>query len=96
MFAAGIAKKRAAHMRGLTQWCWRLDEVLAKVNGELCCLWRAVDHEGEVLETRLTAKRDKAARRGLAPIASRPPVVMAGLDPAIHAAAPAKARSALA
>ena len=30
-------------------------------NGKLCYLWRAVDHEGEVLETVVTAKRDKAA-----------------------------------
>jgi putative transposase len=27
-----------------------LDEVFVKVNGKLCYLWRAVDHEGEVLE----------------------------------------------
>ena len=32
-----------------------------KINGKLCYLWRAVDHEGEVLETMVTAKRDKAA-----------------------------------
>ena len=32
-----------------------------KVNGRLCYLWRAVDHEGEVLEAVVTAKRDKAA-----------------------------------
>ncbi len=32
-----------------------------KVNGKLCYLWRAVDHEGEVLEALVTAKRDKAA-----------------------------------
>ena len=32
-----------------------------KVNGKLRYLWRAVDHEGEVLEAVVTAKRDKAA-----------------------------------
>ena len=32
-----------------------------KVNGRLCYLWGAVDHEGEVLEAVVTAKRDKAA-----------------------------------
>ena len=32
-----------------------------KVNGKLCYLWRAVDHEGEILEAVVTAKRDKAA-----------------------------------
>ena len=48
-------------MRGFTQWRWHLDEVFVKINGKLCYLWRAVDHEGEVLETVVTAKRDKTA-----------------------------------
>ena len=61
MFAAEIRKKRVAHMRGYPQWRWHLDEVFVKVNGKLCYLWRAVDHEGEVLEAVVTAKRDKAA-----------------------------------
>ena len=61
MFAAEIQKKRIAHMRGFIQWRWHLDEVFVKINGKLCYLWRAVDHEGEVLETVVTAKRDKAA-----------------------------------
>ena len=61
MFAAEIRKKRVAHLRGYPQWRWHLDEVFVKVNGKLCYLWRAVDHEGEVLETVVTAKRNKAA-----------------------------------
>ena len=61
MFAAEIRKKRVAQMRGYPQWRWHLDEVFVKVNGKLCYLWRAVDHEGEVLELVVTAKRDKAA-----------------------------------
>ena len=61
MFAAEIRKKRVAHMRGYPQWRWHLDEAFVKVNGKLCYLWRAVDHEGEVLEAVVTAKRDKAA-----------------------------------
>jgi putative transposase len=61
MFAAEIRKKRVAHMRGYTQWRWHVDEVFVKVNGALRYLWRAVDHEGEVLEAVVTAKRDKAA-----------------------------------
>jgi putative transposase len=32
-----------------------------KVNGKLCYLWRAVDHEGEVLEAVVTSRQDKAA-----------------------------------
>ena len=61
MFAAEIRKKRVAHMHGYPQWRWHLDEVFVKVNGKLCYLWRAVDHEGEVLESVVTAKRGKAA-----------------------------------
>src|SRR6202050_367615 len=61
MLAAEIRKRRVAHMRGYPQWRWHLDEVFVKINGELCYLWRAVDHEGEVLEAVVTARRDKAA-----------------------------------
>jgi len=61
MFATEIRKRRVAHMRGYPQWRWHLDEVFVKVNGKLCYLWRAVDHEGEVLEAVVTARRDKAA-----------------------------------
>ena len=32
-----------------------------KVNGEMVYLWRAVDHEGEILERYVTKTRDKAA-----------------------------------
>jgi putative transposase len=61
MFAAEIRKRRVASRRGYIQWRWHLDEVFVKINGKLRYLWRAVDHEGEVLETVVTAKRDKAA-----------------------------------
>jgi putative transposase len=61
MFAAEIRKKRVARMHGYIQWRWHLDEVFVKINGRLRYLWRAVDHEGEVLETVVTVKRDKAA-----------------------------------
>jgi putative transposase len=47
MFAAEIRKRRIARMRRYPQWRWHLDEVFVKVNGKLCYLWRAVDHEGE-------------------------------------------------
>ena len=61
MFAVETRKKRVAAMHGYPQWRWHLDEVFVKVNGRLCYLWRAVDHEGEVLESVVTVKRDKAA-----------------------------------
>ena len=62
MFAAEIRNKRFEGMRSHTHWRWRLDEVYVKINGEMRYLWRAVDHEGEVLESFVTTiTRDKAA-----------------------------------
>jgi hypothetical protein len=51
IFAAEIAKKRVAHMRGFTQRRRHLDEVSLKINGKFCYLRPALDHEGEALET---------------------------------------------
>jgi len=51
MFAVEIRKKRAQQLRVHSNWQWYLDEVFVKINGETHYLWRAVDHEGEVLET---------------------------------------------
>jgi putative transposase len=48
-------------MRAHAPWRWRLDEVYVKINGEMRYLWRAVDHEGEVLESYVAKTRDKAA-----------------------------------
>jgi putative transposase len=61
LFAAEIKKKRIAAHQNWTQWCWHLDEVFVRINGELHYLWRAVDHEGEVLESFVTKKRDRKA-----------------------------------
>ena len=60
-FAGKIRKQRANYMRQVTQWQWHLDAVFVKINGVQHYLWRAVDHEGEVLESFVTKKRDKAA-----------------------------------
>ena len=35
--------------------------MFVKINGEMHYLWRAVDHEGEVLESFVTKTRDKKA-----------------------------------
>ena len=61
MFAAEIRRKRVDRMRAHTHWQWHLDEVYVKINGEMHYLWRAVDHEGEALESFATKERDKAA-----------------------------------
>ena len=44
-----------------SNWKWHLDEMFVKINGERYYLWRAVDHEGEVLESYVTKTRDKKA-----------------------------------
>ena len=59
MFAAEIRKKRVVAHRNWTQWRWHLDEVFVRINGETYYLWRAVDHEGEVLEAFVTKRRDR-------------------------------------
>ncbi len=40
---------------------FNLRYVFVKINGERHYLWRAVDHEGEILESFVTKKRDKTA-----------------------------------
>ena len=60
MFASEIRKRRIHH-RLFSQWRGHLDEVFVKINGETHYLWRAVDHEGEVLEVFATKRRDRRA-----------------------------------
>ena len=61
MFAAEIRKKRASTYRNWPQWRWHLDEVFVRINGETHYLWRAVGHEGEILEEYVTKRRDRMA-----------------------------------
>jgi putative transposase len=60
MFASEIRKRRIEGMKS-SRWRWHLDEMFVKINGEQHYLWRAVDHEGEVLESFVTKTRDKKA-----------------------------------
>ena len=61
MFASDIRRQRVSRMRGFRHWRWHLDEMYVKLNGEMVYLWRAVDHEGEILESYMTKTRDKEA-----------------------------------
>ena len=61
MFAAEIRRNRVSRMRSYSNWQWHLDEVFVKIDGEMHYLWRAVDHEGEVLESYVTKRRDRKA-----------------------------------
>ena len=58
MFVAEIQKRRIERMRS-SHCRWHLDEMFVKINGKRHYLWRAVDHEGEVLESFVTKTRDK-------------------------------------
>lgn len=50
IFAKEIRKHRLRRPHNHSNWRWHIDEVFVKINGETHYLWRAVDHEGEVLD----------------------------------------------
>jgi putative transposase len=58
IFAGEIRKKRKGYQ---SNWRWHMDEVFVNINGKMHYLWRAVDHEGEVLECYVTKRRNKRA-----------------------------------
>ena len=60
MIAAEIRKRRVQNY-SYSRWRWHLDEVFVLINGETHYLWRAVDHEGEVLVVFVTKRRDRRA-----------------------------------
>lgn len=59
MFASEVRRWRVQQLRAFSRWQWHVDEVFMKINGERHNLWRAVDHEGEVLESVVTKQRNK-------------------------------------
>jgi putative transposase len=75
-FAAQMRTRRVHH-RSYSSWRWHLDEVFVKINGETNYLWRAVDHEGEVLEVFATKRRDRrAALKFLKRATGRPGIIV--------------------
>ena len=60
LFATEMRTRRIHH-GPYSNWRWHLDEVFVRINGETCYLWRAVDHEGEVLEVFAMKRRDRWA-----------------------------------
>lgn len=52
-------KKKSSNF--YSNWKWHIDEVFVKINGELHYLWRAIDHEGTVLDCTVTKRRDQKA-----------------------------------
>ncbi|WP_135505738.1 IS6 family transposase [Roseovarius aestuariivivens] len=61
LFASEIRKARIQRMHCYSNYRWHLDEVFVKINGETHYMWRAVDHEGEVLDALVTKRRDRKA-----------------------------------
>jgi putative transposase len=61
MFASDIKRKRIQSLRAHSNWKWHLDEEFVKVNSQTHYLWRAVNCEGEVLESVVTKTRDRRA-----------------------------------
>jgi transposase-like protein len=59
-FGPGIARKlRRCRPRPSDRW--HLDEMVVRIAGKRMYLWRAVDHEGEVLDILVQRRRDKHA-----------------------------------
>jgi len=61
VFAKEIRKRRLKYPVRHSSWRWHIDEVFVKINGESHYLWRAVDHEGEMLDAVITKRRNKQA-----------------------------------
>ena len=58
IFAKELKKKRK---HAPSKWRWHIDEVFVKINGENHYLWRAVDHEGVVIDCFVSKRRNKRA-----------------------------------
>jgi putative transposase len=59
-FGPGIARRLRRH-RPRPSDRWHLDEMVVRIAGERMYLWRAVDHEGEVLDMLVQRRRDTQA-----------------------------------
>ena len=69
LFAREIKKKKPISH---SNWRWHIDEVFVKINGETHYLWRAIDHEGTVLDCYVSKRRcKKTARKILAKLVKR-------------------------
>jgi len=59
-FGTFFAKKiRSRKGKFHSNWRWHIDEVFVKIRGKQHYLWRAVDHEGNVLECFVSKRRGK-------------------------------------
>ena len=56
-----IIARKLRQRRGRPSDRWHLDEMVIRIAGEHLYLWRAVDHEGEVLDMLVQRRRDRRA-----------------------------------
>ena len=90
-FAPLLAERLRAKRRGHASRSWYIDETYVKVAGRWCYLYRAIDRDGQLIDSMLSEHRDKhAARRflrKLVEIAERKPMrVTTDLHPAYRRA----------
>jgi transposase-like protein len=63
-FAPMITKQLRSRRRGKAGRSWYVDETFVKVSGKWCYLYRAMDREGNLIDSMLSERRDlEAAKR---------------------------------
>jgi transposase-like protein len=90
-FAPLLSEQLRAKRRGRAGSSWYLDETYVKVAGRWCYLYRAIDRDGQLVDSMLSEHRDKHAarrflRRLIAVAEGRPRRVTTDLHPAYRKA----------
>jgi transposase-like protein len=62
-FAPVIADQLHTQGHGQAGKSWYVDETYIKVRGKWCYLYRAIDHDGNLVDSRLSEKRDMGAAK---------------------------------
>jgi putative transposase len=68
-----LISRRLRQVRPRPSDRWHLDEMVVRIAGKRMYLWRAVDHEGEILDVLVQRRRDRRAavklmrKQGFAP-----------------------------
>ena len=60
-FATLLADQVRRKRKGTAGRCWHVDETYIKVSGKWCYLYRAIDKQGQLIDSMLSQKRDMAA-----------------------------------
>src|SRR3954464_11193224 len=60
-FAPLLADQVRRRRKGKVGRCWYVDETYLKVSGRWCYLYRAIDRDGQLVDSMLSPKRDMAA-----------------------------------